>query len=88
MSPTRRSDVRRRNSAGPLQRTFAKTRPRYGSVWHLDKMVVRINDNRMFMWRVVDQEGEVLAVLVQKRRNKRTALKLLRKLLSKTGLRA
>ena len=42
-------------------------------------MVVRINGLRMFMWRAVDQEGEVLDVLVQKRRNKRAALKLRRK---------
>ena len=42
-------------------------------------MVVRINGRRMFMWRAVDQEGEVLDVLVQKRRNKRAARKLLRK---------
>lgn len=62
-----------------------RTRPRPGSVWHLDEMVVRINGRRMFMWRAVDQEGEVLDVLVQKRRNKRAALKLLRKLLRKQG---
>lgn len=39
----------------------------------------------MFMWRAVDKEGEVLDVLVQKRRNKAAALKLLRKLLKKQG---
>ena len=48
-------------------------------------MVVRINGKRMFMWRAVDQEGEVLDVLVQKRRKKCAALKLLRKLLRKQG---
>jgi putative transposase len=48
-------------------------------------MVDRINGRRMFMWRAVDQEGEVLDVLVQKRGNKRAALKLLRKLLRKQG---
>ena len=37
------------------------------------------------MWRAVDKEGEVLDVLVQKRRNKAAALKLLRKLLKKQG---
>jgi len=62
-----------------------RSRPRPSSVWHLDEMVVRINGKRMFMWRAVDQEGEVLDVLVQKRRNKRAALKLLRKLLRKHG---
>ena len=58
---------------------------RADSVWHLDEMVVRINGKRMFMWRAVDKEGEVLDVLVQKRRNKAAALKLLRKLLKNQG---
>jgi hypothetical protein len=48
-------------------------------------MVVRIGGKRMFMWRAVDREGEVLDVLVQKRRNKAAALKLLRKLLKHQG---
>ncbi len=48
-------------------------------------MVVRIGGKRMFMWRAVDQEGEVLDMLVQKRRNKTAALKLLRKLLKSQG---
>ncbi len=62
-----------------------RSRPRPGSIWHLDEMVVRINGKRMFMWRAVDDEGEVLDVLVQKRRNKRAALRLLRKLLKRQG---
>ena len=49
--------------------------------WHLDEMVVKIGGRRMFLWRAVDDEGEVLDVLVQKRRNKAAALKLLRELL-------
>jgi len=60
-----------------------RSRPHPGSVWHLDEMVVRINGKRMFMWRAVDDEGEVLDALVQKQRNKRAALKLLRKLLKR-----
>ena len=44
-------------------------------------MVVRIRGCRMYLWRAVDDEGEVLDVLVQKRRNKHAALKLLRLLL-------
>ena len=48
-------------------------------------MVVRINGVRMYMWRAVDKEGEVLDVLVQKRRNKDAALTLLRKLLKSQG---
>jgi transposase-like protein len=54
--------------------------------WHLDEMVVEIGGRRMFLWRAVDDEGEVLDVLVQKRRNKAAALKLLRKLLKRQGV--
>jgi putative transposase len=49
--------------------------------WHLDEMVVKIGGKRMYLWRAVDNEGEVLDVLVQKRRNKGAAVNLLRKLL-------
>ena len=45
------------------------------------QMVVRIAGRRMYLWRAVDHEGEILDMLVQRRRNKRAALGLLRKLL-------
>ena len=54
--------------------------------WHLDEMVVKIGGKRMYLWRAVDDEGEVLDVLVQKRRNKVAALKLLRRLLKNQGI--
>jgi putative transposase len=54
--------------------------------WHLDEMVVKIGGRRMYLWRAVDDEGEVLDVLVQKRRNKAAAMKLLRKLLKHQGI--
>ena len=54
--------------------------------WHLDEMVVKIGGQRMYLWRAVDDEGEVLDVLVQKRRNKVAALKLLRRLLKNQGI--
>src|SRR2546421_2001430 len=53
--------------------------------WHLDEMVVRIADRRMYLWRAVDHEGEILDMLVQRRRDRRAALKLMRKLLRKQG---
>jgi len=62
-----------------------RRRNRADAVWHLDEMVVRIGGKKMYMWRAVDKEGEVLDVLVQKRRNKAAALKLLRKLLKNQG---
>ena len=74
------------NKFGPaIAANIRRARGRADSVWHLDEMVVRINGKRMYMWRAVDCEGEVLDVLVQKRRNKAAALKLLRKLLKNQG---
>jgi putative transposase len=54
--------------------------------WHLDEIVVRIAGKRMYLWRAVDHEGEVLDMLVQRRRDKRAALRLMRKLFKKQGL--
>jgi hypothetical protein len=48
-------------------------------------MVVRIAGERMYLWRAVDHEGEVLDMLVQPRRDIRAALRLMRKLLKKQG---
>jgi transposase-like protein len=62
-----------------------RRRPRPSDRWHLDEMVVRIAGRRMYLWRAVDHEGEILDMLVQRRRNQRAALKLMRKLLRKQG---
>ncbi|WP_108881217.1 IS6 family transposase [Anderseniella sp. Alg231-50] len=51
--------------------------------WHLDEVFAKINGQIHYLWRAVDDEGEVLEVLVQTRRNKKVALKLMRKLLKK-----
>ena len=63
-----------------------RSRPRPTGRWHLDEMVVKVGGKRMFLWRAVDDEGEVLDMLVQERRNKAAALKLLRKLLKNRGI--
>ena len=47
--------------------------------WHLAEMVVRIAGERMYLWRAVDHEGEVLDMLVQRRRDTRAALRLMGK---------
>ena len=71
---------------GPaIARNLKRLHGRADSVWHLDEMVVRINGKRMYMWRAVDKEGVVLDAIVQKRRNKAAALKLLKKLLKRQG---
>jgi transposase-like protein len=71
---------------GPvIARRLRRHRPRPSNRWHLDEMVVRIAGERMYLWRAVDHEGEVLDVLVQRRRDSRAALRLMRKLLRKQG---
>ena len=56
---------------GPaIARNLRQVRCKPSSRWHLDEMVVRINGRRMYLWRAVDDEGEVLEVLIQSRRNK------------------
>jgi putative transposase len=53
--------------------------------WHLDKVFVKINGAKHYLWRAVDHEGEVLESFVTKRRDKKAALKLLRKSLGQHG---
>ncbi len=62
-----------------------QSRPRPDGRWQLDEVFVSINSKRMYLWRAVDSEGEVLDILVQSRRNKKAALKLMRNLLKKHG---
>ena len=53
--------------------------------WHLDEVFVKINGERHYLWRAVDHEGEVLESFVTKTRDKRAALKFLRKAMRKHG---
>jgi len=55
------------------------------TIWHLDEVYLKIDGHLVYLWRAVDAEGEVLDLLVQTRRNKGAALKLVRKLLKKYG---
>src|ERR671911_2873092 len=57
--------------------------PRAGDKWHLDEVAIKIAGVRHWLWRAVDQNGMVLDVLVQSRRDKRAAKRLLRKLLKR-----
>jgi putative transposase len=71
---------------GPaIARRLRQLRPKPSPRWHLDEMAVRIAGEHLYLWRAVDDEGEVLDVLVQRRRDKAAALKLMRKLLRKQG---
>lgn len=57
---------------------FRPSRPRPAARWHLDEVFVSINCKRMYLWRAVDSEGEVLDILVQPRRHRTAVLKLMR----------
>ena len=59
--------------------------PRAGDKWHLDEVAITIAGKKHWLWRAVDQDGLVLDVLVQSRRDKRAAKRLLRKLLKRQG---
>src|SRR5918995_5701263 len=57
--------------------------PATGDKWHLDEVVLKIAGQKHWLWRAVDQDGTVLDVLVQRRRDKQAAKRLLRKLLKR-----
>lgn len=72
---------------GPLIASNLRSRKGQSSGrWHLDEMMIKISGRRMYLWRAVDDEGEVLDVLVQKRRNAHAAYKLLRRLPKNQGI--
>jgi len=62
-----------------------RRRARPGDKWHLDEVFIRINGTIHYLWRAVDQHGNVLDVLVQSRRNALAAKKFFRRLLKGCG---
>ena len=62
-----------------------KSKGRLGDKWYLDEVVISIGGKKHWLWRAVDQEGFVLDVLVQSRRNTKAAKRLMRKLLKGQG---
>jgi putative transposase len=57
--------------------------PRPGDTWHLDEVFLKINGRLHYLWRAVDQDGDVLDILVQSHRDKKAAKKFFRKLLKR-----
>ena len=53
--------------------------------WHLDEVFVKINGERHYLWRAVDHEGEVLESYVTKKRDKKAALKFMKKAMRRYG---
>jgi transposase-like protein len=69
----------------PIAANMRRIRPKPSDHWHLDEMVIVIRRRRYWLWRAVDNEGEVLDFLVQRKRDAKAAKKLMRKLLKKQG---
>ena len=62
-------------------RRLRRRRGRMGDIWHLDDVFVPIQGQRQYLWRTVDQDGDVIDILVQSRRNQRAAARCFRTLL-------
>lgn len=61
-----------------------RRRPRPGDKWHLDEVFIKINGEQRYLWRAVDQDGNVLDILVQSRRDKAASRRFFRRLMKKT----
>ncbi len=61
--------------------TLRRRRPRPGDKWHLDEVFIGINGVQHYLWRAVDQDGTVLDILVQRRRDRAATTKFFRRLL-------
>ena len=66
-------------------RRLRKRRGHLGDTWHLDELFVTLQGRRQYLWRAVDEDGDVLDILVQARRNRRAAVRFFRKLLKRQG---
>lgn len=63
-----------------------QSRGSFADKWHLDEMVVSIKGQKYWLWRAVDANGYVLEAILQSRRNRKAALRLMRKLLRAQGI--
>jgi transposase-like protein len=66
-------------------RRLKKKQGRLGDTWHLDELFIRINGQQQYLWRAVDQDGDVIDILLQSRRDQRAAERFLRRLLRGQG---
>src|SRR5882724_929813 len=61
-------------------RKLKRRQGRLGDIWHLDEVFIRINGKQQYLWRAVDQDGDVIDILVQPRRERRATERFFRKL--------
>ncbi|MFE7394602.1 IS6 family transposase [Streptomyces sp. NPDC057582] len=63
-----------------------RRQPRPGDTWHLDEVFIKINGEQKYLWRAVDQDGNVLDILVQNRRDTAAARRFFRRLMTTGGV--
>src|SRR6266705_2671089 len=66
-------------------RKLKRRQGRLGDIWYLDEVFVRINGQQQYLWRAVDQDGDVIDILVQPRRDQRASERFFRRLLCGQG---
>ena len=66
-------------------RTLRRRRGRMGDTWYLDELFVTIRGRQQYLWRAVDEDGDVIDILLQSRRDRRAAARFFRKLLKSQG---
>src|SRR5215472_3444027 len=66
-------------------RKLKRRQGRLGDMWHLDEVFIRINGQQQYLWRAVDQDGDVIDILVQRHRDQRAAEQFFRRLLRGQG---
>jgi putative transposase len=66
-------------------RRLKKHQGRLGDAWHLNEAVISIQGTQHYLWRAVDQDGDTIDILVQRRRNKKAAVRFFRRLIKGQG---
>ena len=66
-------------------RTLRRRRGQLGDTWYLDELFVTIQGRQQYLWRAVDEDGDVIDILVQARRDRHAATRFFRRLLKKQG---
>jgi len=66
-------------------RSLRRKQGRLGDIWHVDEVFIKIRGERHYLWRAVDQDGDVIDILVTKRRDRQAAKRFFRKALKHQG---
>jgi len=62
-------------------RKLRKKQGRLGDIWHVDELFIKIRGQQLYLWRAIDQDGDVIDILVTRRRDRRAATRFFRKML-------